>query len=74
MLKFDYSKLQGRIKEVCGTQAVFALEMRLSERTISLKLNGVNDWRQGEIERACKVLNISPKEISSYFFTLKVQN
>ena len=38
-MAYDYAKLNGRIIEKCGTQAVFAERMGLSERTVSLKLN-----------------------------------
>ena len=37
---YDYSKLAGRIVEKFGTQYNFAIAMGLSERTISLKMNG----------------------------------
>lgn len=65
---FNYSKLLGRIVEICGTQASFADKMGLSERTISLKLNNKIDWKQNEMEQACSVLGLSVKEIPAYFF------
>ena len=45
-MAYEYGKLIGRIIEVCGTRAEFAKQMGLSERTISLKLNGKIDWKQ----------------------------
>lgn len=72
-MSYDYSKLCGRIVEKYGTQAKFADAMNLSERSISLKLNGKVGWKQSEITMACKVLDILLTEISTYFFTLKVQ-
>lgn len=66
---YDYSKLNGRIVEKCKTQAVFADKMGLSERSISLKLNNQRNWKQPEIEKACKILSIEQTEIPSYFFT-----
>lgn len=72
-MAYDYSKLNGRIVEVCGTQAVFADQMGLSERTISLKLNNKIAWKQPEIQRAVEVLNLSANEIQQYFFTVQVQ-
>lgn len=39
-MAFNYQKLLGRITEKMGSQAEFARHMGLSERTISLKLNG----------------------------------
>lgn len=66
----NYSKLLGRIVECCGTQAVFAEKIGLSERSVSLKLNGKRAWRQLEIDKACTVLEIQKSEIDLYFFTL----
>ena len=70
---FDYSKLIGRIKEICGSQAAFAKKMGLSEHTISEKLAGKKMWTQSQIARACEILNIAFKDIPLYFFTPKVQ-
>ncbi len=72
-MKFDYSKLDGRIKEVFGSQGVFAANIKLSERTVSLKLNNIREWKQTEIISCCEVLNITPSEIPDYFFAPKVQ-
>ena len=72
-MSFDYSKLNGRIIEKCGTQANFAKKMGVSERTISLKLNNKTSWKQHEIQKATQVLDFSEDEIQHYFFTIKVQ-
>ena len=66
--KFDYSKLLGRIKEICGKQSAFAAAMDLSERAVSLKLNNKRGWTQPEMHRACEVLKFSELEIPDYFF------
>lgn len=71
---FDYKRLLGRIVEKCDTQARFAQLMGLSERSISLKLNGKVDFKQSEIDKACTILDISADEIPAYFFNVKVQN
>lgn len=70
---YDYAKLLGRIVEKMGTQANFASAIGLSERSISLKLNGKIGWKQKEIDDACYILDIDAKDISSYFFDKKVQ-
>ena len=70
---YDYKKLNGKIIEVCGTQAVFAEKMGLSERTISLKLNNKISWKQTEIQKAIGILGLSDEDIQTYFFTIKVQ-
>lgn len=73
-MAYDYSKLLGRITEYFGTQARFAEAMRLSERSISLKLNGKVSWKQHEMMRACRLLEIIVSEIPLYFFAVKVQD
>lgn len=70
----DYSKLKGKIVEVYGTQARFAEEMEVSERTISLKMNGKIDFTQSDIVKAVGLLGVKDDEIPTYFFTNKVQN
>lgn len=69
-MPYNYSKLLGKIVECVGTQATFAEKMGLSERTVSLKLNGKRAWKQPEIEKACEVLGIQKCEIDKYFFAL----
>lgn len=73
-MAYDYSKLNGRIIEICGTQAVFAEKMGLSERTVSLKLNNKVAWKQPEMQKAAVVLEFPEAEIQTYFFTMKVQD
>lgn len=71
---FDYSKLLGRIKEKFGSNSNFALSMKISERSMSLKLNNKVEWKQNEIARAKKLLNITDEELYYYFFEEKVQS
>ena len=72
-MPYNYSKLLGRIVEKVRTQGEFAERMGVSERTMSLKLNGKIDWKQAEILKACHLLNICENEIPLYFFTTEVQ-
>lgn len=69
-MAYDYRKLLGRIVEKCGTQAVFAEKMQLSEHSVSMKLNGKRHWKQQEIADACNVLDISKEQIAEYFFAV----
>lgn len=69
-MPYDYSKLYGLIAEKCGTQTVFAQKIGLSERSVSLKLNGKIGWKQSEIASACEVLSIPVNDIPKYFFKL----
>lgn len=72
-MAFNYQKLLGRITEKMGSQAEFARRMELSERTISLKLNGKVPFKQNEIVKASNLLEIDNSEIAAYFFTVYVQ-
>ena len=72
-MAFNYRKLLGRITEKMGSQAEFARRMELSERTISLKLNGKVPFKQNEIVKASNLLEIDNSDIATYFFTVYVQ-
>ena len=69
-MPYNYSKLLGRIVEKDGTQCKFAEAIELSERTVSLKLNGRVGWKQTEIAKACEILDIDKSEICEYFFAI----
>lgn len=71
-MSFDYSKLLGRIVTKYGTQYNFSIAMGLSERSISLKLNGKVPWRDVEISKAIELLELDASDIPEYFFTVKV--
>ena len=72
-MAFNSQKLLGRITEKMGSQAEFARRMELSERTISLKLNGKVPFKQNEIVKASNLLEIDNSDIAAYFFTVYVQ-
>ena len=74
MLIYDYSKLRGRILEICGTVLEFSKQIGLSQRSISLKLNNKLYFKQNEIQKAVEILKIKDEDINLYFFTRKVQN
>lgn len=69
---YDYSSLSGKIVEKYGTQYNFAIAMKLSERSLSLKLNGKVNWKDSEMWRAINLLDIPVDEIHLYFFKEKV--
>lgn len=73
MVKINYDKLKGRIKEVLGTQGRLAEKIKLDETTISNKLNNNTYFSQKEILSICLILNISKTEIPEYFFKEKVR-
>lgn len=69
-MAYNYRKLKGKIVEVFANQATFAEKIGLSERSLSLKLNGKIDWKQSEIVKAITLLGIDKGEIDLYFFTI----
>lgn len=73
-MAFDYNKLRGRIVEIFNTQSNFACAMGWSERTLSLKMNGMRPWKQMDICKAIQLLKLTTEDIPLYFFTPKVQN
>lgn len=73
-MAYDYAKLDGLITEKFRTRHNFGKAMKLSERSISLKMSGKREWKQSQIDRACEVLGIQDSEICDYFFKLSVQN
>lgn len=72
-MTYNYSKLQGRIVEIYGSQKAFAEELGLSERSLSLKLNNKVPWTQPEISKVQNILQIDDSELKAYFFDLNVQ-
>jgi len=69
-MPWNYSKLNGRICEIFGTQRKFAEAMGISEHSISKKLNGEICWKQPEMKKACEVLGLADTDIPDYFFAL----
>lgn len=72
-MNFDYSKLKGRIVEICGTRKEFAKRMGMTDRTLSLKLNNKIAFTQKNIINALDILSIDLSEIDDYFFKRIVQ-
>lgn len=72
-MAFNYDKLKGRIVEIFGTQYRFAEAMGMSDRTLSLKLNGGVPWNQSDICKAVSLLKLKDSDIPEYFFNEKVQ-
>jgi transcriptional regulator with XRE-family HTH domain len=62
-MKYNYSKLLGRMKERAITQEQLAKEIDKDKSTVNAKLNGKNAFTTKEIDDICKVLDISNIEI-----------
>lgn len=72
-VKYNYSKLNGKIKEVMGTQSKFAEKMGLSDKSVSMKLNSERGFTTNQIFLAIELLGIGKDEVYDYFFTKEVQ-
>lgn len=72
-MRFDYSKLLGRMKECGYTQEKLAQAIGISNGTMSLKLNNKANFYHPEILKICEVLNITGEDVYTIFFTLKVE-
>lgn len=73
-MKFDYSKLRGRIIEKFGSITAFAKAYGLSLVTMSKKLNGKVTFSPEDIVRMSspEFLDIPPNEYHEYFFVVQV--
>ena len=69
-MKFDYSKLLGRMRECGFTQEQLAKAIGINKATLSVKLNNRFSFSQKEILDICKLLNIPICEISDYFYAM----
>jgi len=68
----DYSKLNGKIKEVFSTQENFAKALGIGRTTLNQRLNGKSDFTQSEIKESIMLLKIPENEVVQYFFKHKV--
>lgn len=69
-MKFNYSKLLGRMRECGFTQEQLAKAIGINKATLSAKLNNRFSFSQEEILAICKQLNIHVDEIGAYFYAI----
>jgi DNA-binding XRE family transcriptional regulator len=69
-MKFDYSKLLGKMRECGFTQKQVANAIGINKATLSAKLNNKFSFSQEEILAICKLLNIPVSEIGDYFYAI----
>lgn len=67
-MKYNYSKLLGRIRECGLTQEQLAKAIGKDKSTLSAKLNNQFSFKQEEMDDICRVLDIPNEEIGEYFF------
>lgn len=68
-MAFDNRKLRGRIVEKFGTLGAFSDAMKMNRSTMSARFNGMHEWRQSDIAKACELLGIETADIPAYFLT-----
>lgn len=69
---FDYSALEGKIKQFYDTQDNFAKAIPMARSSLNQKLNGNADFTSINIYRICDLLNIPLENVDKYFFKRKV--
>ena len=69
--EYNYNKLRGKIREVCGKEGEFADLIGISKVSLSNKLRNKVEWTQDEIYAAVGVLKIDADSVYTYFFTPK---
>ena len=72
-MSFSSINLKVLIREQYHTYQAFASELNMDTAVISSRLNGRTEFRQSEIFRICRILNIKWDECDKYFFNEKVQ-
>ena len=72
-IRFDYSKLRGRMVEKYGNLSNYCKESGRDRSAFNTKLNNGGFFRQEMIISIAKDLDISESEFASYFFTPQVE-
>lgn len=70
-IEFDYSLLEGKIKQYYDTQENFANQVPMSRSSLNNKLNNKSDFTLRHIKRFAELLNITEEEIGQVFFKEK---
>ena len=69
-MKFNHSKLIGRIRECGFTQKTLAEAIGISKASLNAKLHNLFYFSAKEIYAICDVLSIPISEIGEYFFAV----
>lgn len=72
IIKYDYSKLLGKIREKGLTQVELAKKIGISEATLNFSLKNKRPFKQDEIIRICEILCIGLESVETYFFNRKL--
>lgn len=66
MIRYDYSKLFGRMREKHISQRFLAERIGINTATLNAKINNKRDFTQSEIRKICEELEID--DVAGYFF------
>ncbi|KXB70266.1 toxin-antitoxin system, antitoxin component, Xre family [Leptotrichia wadei] len=69
-MKFNNSKLRGKIRENFGSEYAFGEALGMALSTLSGKLNNKSEFTRSEILSIVKLLNLKKEEIYDVFFCL----
>lgn len=69
-MKFNNSKLRGKIRENFGSEYAFGEGLGMALSTLSSKLNNKSEFTRSEILRIVKLLNLKKEEVYDVFFLL----
>lgn len=82
MIRYDYSMLRGKIREMFGNEKKFAIALNeelkkygetVSAGTFNSRINGRSYFKQSEIDAICILLLIDLSNSKMYFFTRKYE-
>ena len=65
---YDYSKLNGKMRENGITQAGLAKMIGISETSMNLRLKNKANFKQNEMLDICNALHIPVEQVDAYFF------
>lgn len=71
-IEFDFSELEGKIKQYYGTQDEFAKAIPMSLSSFNQKLNNRVAFSNQTIKKMATLLNIETDDIGRIFFKVKV--
>jgi len=69
-MKFNNSKLRGKIRENFGSEYAFGEALGMALSTLSGKLNNKSEFTRSEILSIVKLLNLKKEEVYDVFFYL----
>lgn len=67
-MKFNNSKLRGKIRENFGSEYAFGEALGMALSTLSAELNNKSEFTRSEILSIVKLLNLKKEEVYDVFF------